>query len=140
MPVLERDGFELVLCEYVPRQKVLRLFIDTARGVTVDDCADVSRLVSDLLDAEGISDHIDGRFHLEVSSPGLDRPLCKPRDFQRFVGKRAQVTTSALIEGRRNFAGELVAADDEQFVITVDGRRYAIAYARVDRAKLVPEL
>jgi len=140
LPVLERDGFEIVLCEFVARQKILRLFIDHERGVTVDDCATVSRMVSDLLDAEGVSDRISGRYHLEVSSPGLDRPLVKPAHFARFVGRRVQVTTEVLVEGRRNFSGELVAANEQEFEVVVDARRYAIAYGRVARAKLVPEL
>jgi ribosome maturation factor RimP len=141
LPVLARDGYELVQVEYVPRQRVLRLFVDhVARSITVDDCARISHVVGDLLDAEGLSDKIPGRYHLEVSSPGLDRPLVKPRDFARFVGKRAQVTTHELTDGRRNFTGELAAADEQGFRIVVDGQPYSIAYAQVAKAKLVPEL
>ena len=69
-PVLEADGFELVMLEYVTGQRILRIFIDKEEGVSLDDCVDVSRLVGDILDGEGLSDQIDGKFRLEVSSPG----------------------------------------------------------------------
>jgi ribosome maturation factor RimP len=140
LPVLSHQGYELVLCEYVPMQKILRLFIDREGGVSVDDCTKVSRLVSDLLDAEGISDTLPAHYNLEVSSPGLDRPLVKPKDFQRFLGRAAKVETREPIDGRRRFAGELTAADDRGISMTIDGKPYAIAYGSIERARLVPDL
>src|SRR5262245_33786016 len=104
-PVLVAQGYELVLLEMQPRSKVLRLFIDKPGGVSLDDCTKVSRLVSDVLDGEGISERIPGTFNLEVSSPGLDRPLVRPADFQRFVGKKVNVTTKLPVDGRRKFGG-----------------------------------
>lgn len=139
-PLLTAQGYELVLLEYIPRQKMLRLFIDREGGVSVDDCGKVSRLISDLLDGEGISDTIPGHFTLEVSSPGLDRPLVKPKDFQRFIGREAKVETREPIDGRRRFAGELSAADEQGIQMTIDGRPYAIAYGSIERARLVPDL
>ncbi len=140
-PVLARDGYELVLIEYVPRGAVLRLFIDREGGVTIDDCARVSQTVGDLLDAEGISDRIPGRYHLEVSSPGLDRPLVRPRDFQRFAGQDVTVTTREPLEGgRKNFKGKLAQAGDRDCQVVVDGQPYTIPYDIIARAKLVPEL
>jgi ribosome maturation factor RimP len=140
-PVLARDGYELVLIEYVPRSAILRLYIDREGGVTIDDCQKVSHTVGDLLDAEGISDRIPGRYHLEVSSPGLDRPLVKPRDFQRFAGQAVNVTTREPLEGgRKNFKGQLAQAGDRECQVVVDGTSYTIPYDVIARAKLVPEL
>lgn len=149
LPVLARDGYELVLTEFSSRSKVLRLFIDKeagaevtvdgSSGVTLEDCQRVSRLVSDMMDAEGISDGIDGRFTLEVSSPGLDRPLVKPKDFQRFVGRQVKVDTREMIEGRRKFSGALTAADDQAIKLDVDGKPWTLAYDVIERARLVPE-
>jgi ribosome maturation factor RimP len=140
LPLLSRQGYELVLVEYIPRQKTLRLFIDREGGVSIDDCSKVSRLVSDVLDAEGISDSIQGHYNLEVSSPGLDRPLVKPGDFQKFVGREAKVETKEPIDGRRRFAGVLASADEAGIHMTIDGRPYAIAYGVIERARLVPDL
>lgn len=139
-PILEQAGYELVLVEFVPRSRILRLFIDREGGVTLDHCTDVSHMVSDLLDAEGLSDRIDGKYFLEVSSPGLDRPLAKPKDFQRFVGRSAQIKTRQPVDGRRQFKGELSRADEQGVQIRVDGRPYEIIYDIIERARLVPEL
>lgn len=149
LPVLARDGYDLVLLEYVPRAKVLRLYIDkelenketaiAGSNVSLDDCQRVSRIVSDVMDAEGLSDGIDGRFTLEVSSPGLDRPLVKPKDFKRFVGRKVQLTTREVLDGRRKFAGALTSADDSGVQLDVEGSPRAIAYDVIERARLVPE-
>jgi ribosome maturation factor RimP len=140
-PVLEREGFELVMVEYIPRGAVLRLFIDREGGVTIDDCVHVSQVLGDLLDAEGISERIPGRYHLEVSSPGLDRPLVKPRDFARFIGREVSLTTREPLEGgRRNFKGALAAALDRHVQLVIDGVTHDIPYDAIARAKLVPEL
>lgn len=141
IPLLERQGFELVLLEYVPRQKVLRLFIDQPNGVTIDDCSKVSRLVGDLLDAEGVSERIEGHYNLEVSSPGLDRPLVKAKDFQRFVGKRVNIQTREMVQNRKKFPnGELLAADEEGVRVKVDNVTYDVAYGMIDKARLIPDL
>lgn len=140
-PSLQRDGYELVLVEYIARQRLVRLYIDRPSGVTIDDCSRVSHLVGDIFDAEGISDRIPGRYHLEVSSPGLDRPLTKPADFQRFVGCQVQIATQeANALGRKRFSGELASADDHGARIVVDGASYDIPYASIARAKLVPDI
>ncbi|MBC7792386.1 MAG: ribosome maturation factor RimP [Clostridia bacterium] len=170
LPVLARDGYEVVLIEFLPRAKTMRLYIDrepsdrepgaapklvdeelssagtaTFAGsnpgsvVTLEDCQRVSRLVSDILDGEGFADGIDGRFTLEVSSPGLDRPLVKPKDFQRFVGRKVQLTTREMLDGRRKFAGALTQADEASVHLEVDGKPWVFAYDVIDRARLVPE-
>jgi ribosome maturation factor RimP len=148
LPVLERDGYDVVLTEYSAKSKVLRLYIDKeaekaqadGSGISLDDCQRVSRIVSDVMDAEGLSDRVDGRFTLEVSSPGLDRPLVRPKDFKRYVGRKVQLTTREMLDGRRKFSGSLTSADDSGVQLDVDGKPWAIAYQVIDRARLVPEL
>ena len=140
--LLAAEGYDIVLAEFIPRGKILRLYIEKiaeGQGVTLDDCAHVARWVSDLLDAEGLADGIAGQYTLEVSSPGLDRPLVKPKDFQRFVGRTVQVTTRQPQNGRRNYRGDLVVANDEGVQLKVDGKLYNMAYAAIERARLVPE-
>lgn len=139
-PLLESQGFELVMVEFVPKSRILRLFIDHEHGVSIADCTNISRRVSDLLDAEGYSDRFDAEYTLEVSSPGLDRPLVKPRDFQRFVGREATVQTTEPTDGRRKFRGELLSADDEGIQLSVDGTPRDIGYGNIERARLVPDL
>ena len=139
-PLLESQGFELVLVEHEPKSRVLRLFIDHENGVSIDDCSNISRRVSDLLDAEGYSDRLEEQFTLEVSSPGLDRPLVKPRDFQRFVGREATVQTAKPTDGQRKFCGELLAADEQGIQLDVDGTPRDIGYGNIERARLVPDL
>lgn len=137
-PIVGHEGYELILVEYVPHGRVLRVYIDREGGIGIDDCSRVSRVISDVLDAEGISDRIDGRYTLEVSSPGLDRPLVKPRDFQRFIGQQAQVGTREPQVGRRKFTGELVAADDHTVQMRVDGQLVALPFMSIEKARLVP--
>lgn len=139
LPLLEHEGYELVLLEYVPRGRVLRLYIDHANGVSLDDCSRVSRIVSDLMDGEGLTDAFEDRFTLEVSSPGLDRPLVRPKDFQRFVGRKVKLTTREALEGRRKFSGELLEAGAEGIRLDIDGKGCSIKYDAIERARLVPE-
>jgi ribosome maturation factor RimP len=141
VPVLAGQGFELVLAEYVSGQRLLRLFVDKEGGVTLDDCAQVSRLVGDLMDAEGLSDAIEGRYRLEVSSPGLDRPLVKPEHFQRFIGSKAKLTTKVPQYGRRRFEGEILEADAMSIRFRIEGEDSdcSFAYDMIERARLIPE-
>jgi len=144
--MLEAEGYDLILAEYVAATRVLRLYIDRIGegGVGIDDCTQVSRWVSDLLDAEGLSDRIPGNYNLEVSSPGLDRPLVRPRDFARFVGRDAKVTTEAGavadFPSRKRFTGKLLAADEGGVDLEVDGQNIRIPYPQIEHARLVPEL
>lgn len=168
-PLLAREGFDLILVEFVPKARTLRLFIDRLEPVStlgseserqldgeanresaserfddrcevsIDDCSDVSRLVSDILDGEGVSDTIDGRYTLEVSSPGLDRPLTRRKDFRRFRGEEVKLVTREPLEGRRRFRGRLVRADDSSIGVAVDGKEFSIDYDMLERARLVPE-
>ena len=98
--------------------------------------------MGDLLDAEGVSDGIDGRYRLEISSPGLDRPLVKPEHFQRFVGSKAKLTTKLPQEGRRKFEGEILEADASSIRLRgEDGAGdWSFAYEMIEKARLIPEV
>jgi len=138
--IAEFSGMELVHLE-MRRESgglILRLFIDKEGGITLDDCAHVSRQLSARLDAE---DPIDGRYTLEVSSPGLDRPLSRERDFERFAGQRVRVTTESPIDGQRNFIGRLegLVAGAVHLVLE-DGREVRIPRNRISRACLQEEI
>jgi ribosome maturation factor RimP len=132
-------GFELVDAELSGgrRHRTLRVYIEGPRGVTVDDCAAVSRQLSAILDVE---DPIPGSYSLEVSSPGLDRPLVTPADYRRFEGAMVKVRLLSAIDGRRNFTGRLVETTPEAVVLEVDRERFSFPLATIERARLVPTL
>lgn len=138
-PVINALGCELVGIEYLPqgRQSVLRVYIDKAEGVTVDDCSAVSYQVSGLLDVE---DPIREHYTLEVSSPGLDRLLFKAEHFVRFTGHRAKVRTRLPRDGRRNFTGLIIGCDNDTLTMEVDGEPVELPLSEIDKARLVPEL
>lgn len=139
-PAIEALGLEFWGCEYVNSGKdwILRIYIDEAtRGVTVDDCEDVSRQVSSILDVE---DPIKSAYLLEISSPGLDRPFFKPSQYLEFVGETLRVTAHTPVLGRRRFKGEMIAANSEQIELEVDGEVYELPFDNIDKANLVIEL
>lgn len=132
-------GYELVGVEYAqmgPRSAVLRVYIDHVEGITLDDCAAVSHQLSGVLDVE---DPLPGHYDLEVSSPGLDRPLFDIEQFQRFVGARVRVRLAVKIGGRRNFEGVLRGADADGVRLEIDGEAHILPLDRIDSARLVPE-
>src|SRR5688500_11020480 len=129
-------GYELVDVQASNGGRLLRLFIDKPGGVTLDDCAAISRHLTRVLAVEGIDYE-----RLEVSSPGLDRPLRKERDFARFAGQKAEVRMRTPDPtGRRKFVGVLRGAQAGQLSLEMDGRVLALPVDDVDKAKLVPEL
>lgn len=136
-PELASIGYELVELEYRSRGKggLVRVYIDRQDGVGLDDCERVSRRVSALLDVE---DPVPGQYDLEVSSPGLDRPLRTPEHYRRYVGEQVKVQTVRPLEGRRRFKGPLVAFDGEVLTVEVDGVERAIPLDVVERASLAP--
>jgi ribosome maturation factor RimP len=138
-PAVEALGYELTDLEVSlgRRGGVVRLFIDHADGITLEDCERVSRQVSRLLDVE---DPIPGDYNLEVSSPGLDRKLVKPADFERFAGSLVSVRLRQLTDGRRRLQGKLLGRDGEQAVIESEGTEYRIPLMEIEVARLVPEL
>ncbi len=119
IPILDDFGFELVDIEYVKEGQdyFLRAYIDKPGGITIDDCVDVSRKMNDLLDEH---DFIKEKYIFEVSSPGLDRPLKKDKDFKRSIGKNVEVRTFKKINGDKQFEGELLSYDDKTFTINID--------------------
>ncbi len=134
------EQFELVDVEYKAERAgwVLRIFIDRQGGITVDDCAFVSNKIQDLID---IKIPIPHRYLLEVSSPGLDRPLRTKEHFQRFLGHRAKIRTKEPKEGRKNFTGRIVACEDDVLSFEDEqGRLVHLALSSIDKAKLIVEL
>lgn len=138
-PGVNALGFELVTVELTGRGAgtVLRVYIDRPDGITVDDCADVSEQVSAVLDVE---DPIAGGYTLEVSSPGLDRPLVRPEHFVRVVGEKVRITLheARTEDNRRRLSGQLLAADDGGIELDVDGETRRVAYVDIAKARLVP--
>ena len=135
-PVVAGMGYELVDLQAANGGRSLRLFIDKAGGIDVEDCAAVSRQLTRVLEVEGIDYE-----RLEVSSPGLDRPLRKSGDFARFVGRKADVRMrTADATGRRRFVGVLRGVESGAVDVEVDGKTVRLALDDVDRARLVPEL
>jgi ribosome maturation factor RimP len=135
-PVVAGMGYELVDLQAANGGRMLRLFIDKPGGIGVEDCAAVSRQLSRVFEVEGIDYE-----RLEVSSPGLDRPLRKAGDFARFAGQKAEVrmrTPDAT--GRRKFVGVLRGAGEGRVSMELGGRIVELALDDVDRARLVPEL
>jgi ribosome maturation factor RimP len=137
-PAVEAMGFELADVEVNlgHGRGVLRLFIDSAEGIDLDDCEAVSHQVSGLLDVE---DPIAVDYRLEVSSPGLDRKLVKPEHFDRFVGRQIKTRLNRLIDGHRRIKGKLLARDGETVLVQADGETIEISLADIDVARLVPE-
>ena len=149
--VIDREGYELVDVEFVTEhgRAILRMYVDTVppgdetHGITVDDCSHLSRIVSDLLDVEEAENSISGiggKYNLEISSPGLFRPLTKPAHFDRVVGQRVRVKTYKKIDDRRVFTGLLVEHADGRVTIDVDGQNFSLDLVDVAKANLQPEL
>jgi ribosome maturation factor RimP len=135
-PVVNGMGYELVDVQASNGGRLLRLFIDKPGGVGLQDCAAVSRQLSRVFEVEGIDYE-----RLEVSSPGLDRPLRKGADFARFAGQRAEVRMRTPdASGRRKFVGVLRGAAEGRVNLELEGRLVALALDDLERAKLVPEL
>jgi len=138
-PTLSSLAVELVDLEYRRESVgwVLRLYIDKEGGITLEDCQRVSEQIGDLLDVEDLISH---GYRLEVSSPGLDRPLVQEKDFVRFVGERARISTRDPIGNRRNFRGRILGVSDHRVLIEADeGGITEIPHELVSKARLVPE-
>lgn len=138
-PAIESMGFEFVGLEYLsnPKNRMVRIYIDhEPDGVSVDHCADVSREVSALLDVE---DPVSGQYSLEVSSPGLERPLFEPEQYAAFAGEEAVLRLYAPVEGRRKLVGTLEGAADDHVSILVDGVSVRVPLDSIRRAHLKPD-
>jgi ribosome maturation factor RimP len=131
---LEGLGYELVDLES-SRSGLLRVFIDTPKGITVEDCARVSNHLTRSFAVEGIEYE-----RLEVSSPGLDRPLKRIEDYQRFAGREASVKLKLPRDGRRRFEGKLEGVEEGKIILDVEGQRHRLSIDEIDRARLVPDV
>ena len=128
-------GYELVDMSMSAKSGLLRVFIDKQGGITLDDCTAVSNHLSNLLVVENIAYE-----HLEVSSPGLDRPLKKLDDFRRFAGEKVQIKLRMAIAGQRRFVGIIRGASATQIELDVDGQAVMLDFSNMDTARLVPDL
>jgi ribosome maturation factor RimP len=126
-------GYELVDSETSPHGRLLRVFIDKPAGVTIDDCAAVSSHLSRLFAVENVDYD-----RLEVSSPGLDRPLKKPADWQRFAGHAVQFKLRVPVGNQRNFVGDVIGLREDRVVVRVEGEEREFALAGIEKARLVP--
>ncbi len=135
-PVIEGSGLELVDVAFRREsgRRVLRVVVDREGGVDVDTIAELAEKVSRRLDVEGFA---PGPYALEVSSPGIERTLKRPRDFERRVGDTVKVKTTTPVEGRTNIAGQLVSADDDGIVVAADGRELRVRYPDIASARTV---
>ena len=137
-PLVESLGYEWVGIEFHPHRAnpVLRVYIDQASGISLSDCERVSHQISGILDVE---DPIPGHYTLEVSSPGLDRPLFEARDFLRFVDREVRIQLDVPVNGKRNYRGLIRAVDDDEVIIETQGERLAVRLSSIGKARLVPE-
>lgn len=135
-PAVEETGKQLLGIEYISagNNSVLRLFIDHENGINVDDCAEVSRQVGAVLDVE---DPISSEYNLEVSSPGVDRPLFELAHFQEVIGETINVKLSMPLNGRRKFKGPLMGIENDTLIVEVDSIDYELVISNVDKANLV---
>ncbi len=135
-PAITGLGYELVGIEYLPmgKQSVLRIYIDLEQGILVEDCEKVSRQVSAVLDVE---DPIRGAYTLEVSSPGIDRPLFTPEQYAAYVGQTVRIQLGRALEGRRKFKGKLTEVSDEGLVLTDNGESFQLPFDIIDKGRLV---
>ena len=137
-PAVRALGLELLGVEYAAGQSsaLLRLYIDVdGRNVAIEDCEAVSREVSALLD---VHDPIEGHYTLEVSSPGIERPLFRPEHYARFVGEPAKLQVDLPIDGRRRFQGAILRVEGDEIVIDQDGTEVRIAHPNIVKARLAP--
>ncbi|MCL4410619.1 MAG: ribosome maturation factor RimP [Gammaproteobacteria bacterium] len=137
-PAVAAAGYELVGIEFVRAGKhsTLRVYIDHENGISVDDCADVSYQVSAVLDVE---DPINTEYNLEVSSPGLDRPLFNSGHYERFIGEEASVQLTAAIMNRRNFKAQISAVEDDKVTFTIGEESFTVPVNAIKKANLVPK-
>ncbi|PNS08041.1 ribosome maturation factor RimP [Solilutibacter silvestris] len=143
-PTVHALGLELLGLEYLPQPggSLVRLYIDVAgpeageRTVGIDECEQVSREVAALLDVE---DPITGNYTLEVSSPGIERPLFTPAQFARFIGENAKVTLKLPQDGRRRLLGRIVAVEGETIRFDLDGTPFEVAHSNIEKARIAPD-
>lgn len=136
-PVVESMGHEFVGIRYLPQGKyaVLRIYIDHKDGVKVENCSAISHQISGILDVE---DPISGQYSLEVSSPGMDRPLFSVAHYQQFIGSEVQIRFSGLVEGRRKLKATIKSVEDEKITVVSEGETLVLDFGQIDSAQIVP--
>ncbi len=137
-PVVEGLGYEFWGIEYRSRghQSLLRVFIDDVEnGIGIDDCEKVSRQISGVMDVE---DPIQTEYTLEVSSPGMDRPLFRPEQYQAFVGHKVQIRLRMAFEGLRRFQGVIKGVEGDDIVVVVDDHEYLLPFDSIEKAHIIP--
>lgn len=134
-PTVESMGYDLWGCEYLAQGKhsLLRIYIDKANGIGVEDCQQVSLQVSALLD---VDDPIPGNYSLEVSSPGIPRPLFRSNQYQRYVGLDVQIKLFKPVSAKRKFVGTIVSADENMLVLMIDGMQQDFLFSNIVKANL----
>ena len=134
-PAVQSAGCDLVACEWAMEggRAVLRVLVDKEGGVLVQDCERISHLLDPLLDVE---DLIPGRYNLEISSPGLERPLRKFSDFKRFTGNAVRLKTKIPLQNRSHFKGVIRKVEDETIFIEGEGATFEVPFKEVHRARL----
>lgn len=137
-PIVEGLGYECVGIEYNPHPKngLLRIYIDSAQGVLIEDCSQVSHQVSGVLDVE---DPIQGNYQLEVSSPGDDRPLFKITQFEKFIGTFVTVNLFKPIDKRRKITGQIIKVEGDHIFLQEGEQVFEISFQAMSKARLVPE-
>lgn len=136
-PAVVAVGMELWGVEYLSqgRHSILRVYIDSENGVSIDNCEAASHQISGVLDVE---DPISGEYNLEVSSPGMDRPFFKFSQFAGYEGELIKVRLQTAVDGMRNFTGRLESAENNQLTFSVDNKTLTVAFNQLDKANLVP--
>lgn len=137
-PLVEELGFEFVGLEMTsePGNRILRVYIDAENGLEINDCAKVSRELAAILDVE---DPINGQYRLEVSSPGIDRPLFNPAQFKAVIGEKVRLSLYGPVAGRRKYVADLMAADDDGIELLYKTNTVAIQYADIAKARIEPD-
>ncbi len=138
-PVVNALGCELWGIEYIGQGKhsILRVYIDKEGGVNIDDCTQVSRQISSLLDVE---DPISGEYTLEVSSPGLDRILFTLEQFKEYAGYHAKLKLTENFEGKRNFSGQIKTVENEEVVLIIGDEQYTLPYELIEKANIISQV
>lgn len=134
-PVINNLGYELWGCEYLSqgRHSLLRIYIDRSEGIQIDDCQEVSKHISALLDVE---DPIPGNYSLEISSPGIPRPLFHSWQYQRYIGKEVQLKTFKPINAKRKWVGLIISASEHSVVLDINNEHQELLFSNIIKASL----
>lgn len=136
-PIISNDGFEIIELEYKnePGGQVLRIYIDSPNGITLEDCISVTRSIEDVIEIEEL---VPNSYRLEVSSPGWNRPLRKAADFDRFKGSEIKLESKSPIEGRKRWRGQLLGLENDDILVMVDGKLCHVPWNNLAKARVMP--